>query len=157
MGALLTCMPICLGLTVKLSHSTISVCQMSSKPLLGFAVSGCHIFPVDNLPDLLQIICLDIVVLQVVGVLPHVHPKQRHQTLCQWSSLVKCAQHTFVPESRLLLLTRNCSLTEPRCMHNMHMTNDKDIRHGERSAGVLCFVQLCVRTSFNENVKGQPV
>lgn len=52
-----------------------------SHALLGLTVSGRYIFPVDDLPDLLEVISLDIVVLEVVGVLPHVHPKQRHKTL----------------------------------------------------------------------------
>lgn len=48
---------------------------------LCLAISGCNVLPVDNLPDFLEVVCLDIVVLQVVSVLPHIYTKQRHKAL----------------------------------------------------------------------------
>jgi hypothetical protein len=48
---------------------------------LCLAVPGSNILPIDNLPDLLQIVCLYIVVLQVVRMLPHVYTKQRYKSL----------------------------------------------------------------------------
>lgn len=39
-----------------------------------------YIFPIDNLPNLLQVVRSDIAVLQVVSVFPDIHAEQRDQT-----------------------------------------------------------------------------
>lgn len=40
----------------------------------------CHILPVDNIPNGLDVVGANILVLEVVGMLPDINAKQRNQT-----------------------------------------------------------------------------
>uniref|UniRef100_A0A1I8HEJ3 BHLH domain-containing protein n=1 Tax=Macrostomum lignano TaxID=282301 RepID=A0A1I8HEJ3_9PLAT len=71
------------------AHSLRSSSQLNSATL-GLVQAILHVVPVDHLPDALDVVWANVLVLQVVGVLPHVYAQQRLQACGGLQRILEC-------------------------------------------------------------------